>query len=483
VWVSAAIALLGMTGWWANSYLVGRSSGEQLISQRAFVGTFAHDVVERGELESSANVSVRCEVQSRTTGSNGVKIIEIVPEGTLVAKGDFLVRFDDAALQAELTTQQISVSSAEAAAAQSENDLEAAVIAKKEYEHGEYETEKEKLHAEILVASENASRAEESVAFTDKLVRRGYIPPRQLRIDKFELSKAQSDLKIANTKLHALNEFTRVKKLTELDAKVKTCDAKLKSDQAKLALEKQKLGVLETQIARCIIHAPAPGQVIYDHEQDHWRGAEYQIKQGAVIHEQRVVIRLPDPKQMQVIAKVAESRIDLIKLGMESQIEIEGLPGVVLQGKVAKVNEYPAPENWFNSNVKEYATTITVLEPPEGLRPGMTAKVAIRVETLDDALQVPIQAVVERAGKHYCFLVRGTELEPREVLIGSTNEKFLVIRDGLSPDDAVVMNPRVHLNHLQLPPLPAADRDEPAKPRVAVHAPPPASRAVPGARP
>lgn len=465
----AALAPVALGLWWVTGYVTGGSDTEQLISQRAFVGTFAHDVVERGELESSANVAVRCEVQSRTSGSSGVKIIEIVPEGTLVAKGDFLVRFDDAALQAELTTQQISVSSAVAAAAQSENDLAAAIITKKEYEYGEYETEKEKLHAEILVATENASRAEESVVFTDKLVRRGYIPPRQLRIDKFELSKAQSDLKIANTKLNALNEFTRAKKLTELDAKVKTCDAKLKSDEAKLSLEKQKLSVLETQIARCVIHAPAPGQVIYDHEQDNWRGAEYQIKQGAVIHEQRVVIRLPDPKQMQVIAKVAESRIDLIKAGMAAKIEIEGLPGVELKGQVTKVNEYPAPENWFNSNVKEYATTITVLEPPAGLRPGMTAKVAVRVETLADALQVPIQAVVERGGKHYCLLARGSQLEPREVLIGSTNEKFLVIRDGISPDDAVVMNPRVHIAALALP---ATESKVEEKPRVAAHTPP-----------
>jgi len=62
-----------------------------------------------------------------------------------------------------------------------------------------------------------------------------------------------------------------------------------------------------------------------------------------VIHEQRVVIRLPDSKQMQVIAKVAESRIDLIKSGMAAKIEIEGLPGVELKGQVTKVNEYPAP--------------------------------------------------------------------------------------------------------------------------------------------
>ncbi len=175
-------------------------------------------------------------------------------------------------------------------------------------------------------------------------------------------------------------------------------------------------------------------------------GAEYQIKQGTVVHEQRVVIRLPDPKQMQVVAKVAESRIEQIKPGMPAKIEIEGLPGVELSGKVTRVNEYPAPDNWFNSGVKEYATTVEVFDPPKGLRPGMTARVSIRVETISDALQVPIQAVLERGGKYYCVQRSGEKLAPRQVLVGSTNEKFLVIRQGLKVGDEVLLNPRSHIS-------------------------------------
>ena len=172
--LGAGAALL-TAGVWAIGWLPESTAPGELLTRRATKGQFVHDVVERGELESSANVSVRCEVQSRTAGSNGVKIIEIVPEGTVVKQGDFLVKFDDAALQAERTTQQINVSSAEAAAAQSTNDLEAAIIARKEYEFGEFETEQEKIRGEILVASENASRAAGDVDFSQRLVRRGYM--------------------------------------------------------------------------------------------------------------------------------------------------------------------------------------------------------------------------------------------------------------------------------------------------------------------
>ena len=447
--VAGAVVLMGVGGWALHGFN-GASATAEMLTQRATTGEFTHDVVERGELESSANVSVRCEVQSRTSGSNGVKIIEIVPEGTAVKKGDFLIKFDDAALQSDRTTQLIQVSSAEAAAAQSTNDLSAAIIARKEYEFGEFETARETIRGEILVASENASRSADTLEFCQRLVRQGYMSEPKLRSSRFDLAKARSDLKIATTKLNALQEYTLAKKISELDAKVKTAESKLKSDEAKLTLEREKLKVLGDQIAKCLVTAPAVGQVVYDHERDQWGGAEYQIKVGAVIHEQRVVIRLPDPKKMQVVTKVAESRIDLIKAGMPATLEVEGMPGVALQGKVTKVNEYPAPEGW--SSVKEYATMVQVLEPPAGMRPGMTAKVAIRVETIPSALQVPIQAVVERGGRHYCLVLRGgATLEPREVLLGSTNEKFLVIRDGLANNDEVLMNPRVHLNSVPLP--------------------------------
>ncbi len=115
--VVAGMVLFLAAGFWGVRTFRNASAAPEFITERAKLGVFVHDIVERGELESSDNVAVRCEVQSRSTGSNGVKILEIVPEGTVVKQGDFLVKFDDAALQADRTTQQINVSSAEAAAA------------------------------------------------------------------------------------------------------------------------------------------------------------------------------------------------------------------------------------------------------------------------------------------------------------------------------------------------------------------------------
>ena len=77
---------------------------------------FRHTVTERGEIESSSNVEVRCEVQSRNT--TGTAIIQIVPEGENVKEGDLLCRLDASAIKDEASQQQILCNTSEAAVIQ-----------------------------------------------------------------------------------------------------------------------------------------------------------------------------------------------------------------------------------------------------------------------------------------------------------------------------------------------------------------------------
>ena len=111
------------------------------------------------EIESVHNVDVLCEVKSRN--SAGVNILEIVPEGTQVEKGDFLVRLDDSALQKDLLTQRIDVHQAKATLVQAEADVTAARLAMDEYLSGSYRQDLEQLEGAVFVARENLRRAEE----------------------------------------------------------------------------------------------------------------------------------------------------------------------------------------------------------------------------------------------------------------------------------------------------------------------------------
>ncbi len=71
----------------------------------------------------------------------------------------------------------------------------------------------------------------------------------------------------------------------------------------------------------------------------------------------------------------------------------------------------------------------------------MTAVVEIDIEQLTDVLSVPIQAIVQRADKNWCYVRVDNQLEKREITLGKTNDKFVEIKQGSQDGDVVVLNP------------------------------------------
>jgi multidrug efflux pump subunit AcrA (membrane-fusion protein) len=106
------------------------------------------------------------------------------------------------------------------------------------------------------------------------------------------------------------------------------------------------------------------------------------------------------------------------------------------------------------AHIKEYAVDIDIENPPEGLRPGMTAQVDVLAERIDNAIQIPNQAVIGRNGRFFCAVPDASgSLATREIMVGSSNEDALVVLDGLEPGEMVVLQPNSEkiLNVLDLP--------------------------------
>lgn len=416
------------------------------LTQVAKQDVFTYAITAQGEVESSANVEVRCEVQARN--GSGTAILEIVPEGTNVQPGDLLVRFDASALENERGQQRIVCNSSEALLIQAQNEYETALIAKQEYLEGTFKQEQELLETEIFVAEENLRRAEDYARYSERLYGQGYVTQLQLEADRFAVDKARKELETAKTKLDVLRRFTKEKMIKSLESDIAISKSKMESNRATYELDIDKLELIEDQIKKCTILAPAPGQVVYANEADRRGSSEFVIEAGAVIRERQAVIRLPDPEKMQVRAKINEARIDRIRPGMLVTIKLDAIRNVELEGIVRKVDEYPLPGSWFSASVKEYGTYIDILNPPAGIRPGLTAEVKIYIEQIQDALQVPLQAVFERGGQMYCIVQQGESLEPRQVAFRSNNEKFVVIDEGIQPGEQVLMQPTAYLDRV-----------------------------------
>ena len=196
------------------------------------------------------------------------------------------------------------------------------------------------------------------------------------------------------------------------------------------------------------MYAPSDGVVVHANRYSSRGGsAEFVVEAGATVRERQAIIRLPDPSQMQVKAKINESRIALISEGMPCKIEVSSLADVELMGRVTKVNRYAEPSSFFTSSIKEYACSIEIVDPPESIRTGMTAEVQIFVQQIPDAVQIPIQAVYEHGGRTFSLVKKNDEnFDTREVIIGATNDQMAAIEEGVTEGEEVVINLRQHLN-------------------------------------
>ncbi|GDY08894.1 hypothetical protein LBMAG52_23800 [Planctomycetia bacterium] len=431
-----------------------REAAPNVLTAEVTIGPFLNRVLEQGEIESSSSIEVRCEVRSRN--ASGTSILEIVPEGTRVKAGDFLVKLDDSALQTELIQQQITCSGSEALAIEAEAAFRSAELTLNEYEEGTFREQQETLESALVVADENQRRAEEYLAYSQKLAERGYVSQVQLDADRFAVKKALIELGVATTKLEVLKKFSKLKMLTLLKADIQTDRAKLDARQKTWQLDKQRLKEIEGQIAKCIIHATAAGQVVYANDANRGKTTgELLIAEGMPVRERQILIRLPDPTRMRVMAKVHESRISLVRKGLTAEVTTDALPDQPLTGIVAVVSEYPIPSgNIYTSHIKEYAVEIEIHNPPEELRPGMSAQVDVLVEKQDSQLQIPIDAAIARGDKFFVAIPHedGT-FETREIKVGSANDAIITIREGLEVGQKVILNHSEIKDRLNLPEL------------------------------
>ena len=449
--------LMGLAGagalsliWWVSGDEDSLDAEIQPLLEEVKVGDFVLELVEPGEIESAENVEIKSEVRSRS--SSGTAILEIVPEGKVVEKGDFLVRLDDASLQKDLLRQRISVHQSKATLVKATADVEAATLALQEYLSGSFRENEEQLESAEFVAKENLRRAEEYLVYSKKLAAKGYVSEAQLEADQFAVEKARKELDLAQTKLEVLRIHSRKAQVNDLNASILTAEARLQSAQNSYQLEKTQESEIEEQIEKCMIISPSAGEVTYANNTKSGSSDSVLIEEGKLVRENQTIIRLPNASLLRVRAKVNENRIEQVRPEMKCSILIDAMRDLELDGTVESVSEYPIPSvSRYTSHIKEYSTEILINNPPPGVRTGMTAKVTIKSEFIENTLQVPLTAVFRKESKSFCLVSALDEgMEIREIQLGSHNTNMAVVIEGLAKGEKVVLNPDHFRSNLEL---------------------------------
>ncbi len=433
IFVVGALAALG--GWQLLGSMGDDSAEDQgVLTHVVGRGDMLITVTDDGTLESGSNVDVKCEV------AGGATILWIIPDGTEVEAGEKLVELDPSAITDQLNIQKSVYEKALATKIQSEQNLAAAEIAVREYREGMYLQSLQTAEAQIQIAQQNLSSAQNTLEFTEKMVRKGFATPLQVEADSFAVDRAQLDLDAAITAKRVLEDFTYEKTDKQLVAAQEAAAAQLRADTATLSNEEDHLKHLEKQLTRCVIYAPTKGMVIYANEnRSRWGNSDPDIFEGATVRERQAIIRLPDLKNMLVNTTVHESKVNQIHPGLPARIIIQGKAHT---GRVVSIANQPEAQGFLSANVKEYGTKVAIDGSAGNLKPGMTAQVEILIAEIKDAVTLPVTAVVEKASGFKCYVKTGKGYEERELKLGQTNDTYIEILDGVKEGDIVVRNPR-----------------------------------------
>lgn len=457
------------------SLLPKKNETDGLITDRVKSGPFEILVTERGTLDSMRNAALNSKVEGTTT------IIFIVPEGSQVKKDELVCELDSSTLNDKETQQEILVVKAQAMLEQATEDLaiqktqndsdlaaarlkyDLAKLDLEKFEKGDLVQQMEDLQAAVKLADETLSRTRESCKYIREMTQKGYKNQNDLESEELVLQRNELDKKSAETKLRAFENFTQKRTLKELEANTQEFsreiertdrkgkaalaqkEAELKSCELTLEVESKKHERLKEQIKACKIYASQDGQVVYANSRDGRSSDQILIEVGSSVRERQAIINLPDLDSMKVNARIHESRISLVKQGLDVTVKVDAYPSEVFHGEVDSVASVPSSTGGFSRDFKEYEAVVKIVDNPEKvnkLRPGLTASVEIMVSHRDNVLQIPVQAVVSIGGRPFVFVVKDEKVERVEIEVGQSNDKMTEVTSKLSEGDQIVMNPR-----------------------------------------
>lgn len=452
--VLIGVILLVAMGAGGVYWIKSQSASEVLnpVLAKVTKGDFVANVLCDGELQSSENVEIKCEVRAR----NGVvNVLQVVPEGTRVNAGDFLVSLDSTSFEKELEQQRIAVANAQTQKIRSFTDYETAVVSLEEYENGTFLEKQTELSMNLIGAKQDLEIAQENFGYSQKMQAKGFITKQQLDTERLAVEQGKRKIELVEKQLSILEEYSRKKESIRLNSDIQAAKVKKENDEEALRVETEKLEEILLQIKKCTINVPpgVSGQVVYNKESSRrGGGTDWVLEPGAEVREGQVMVRLPNPEKMEVKALVQEQSITSIKVGMPAEIRVNALNNQLIKGVVTKVNQYAEQGGWMASSVRKYAVFVRILSGPSELITGMKASVSIQTRMEKDRVQIPVQGVYGFQDRYFCLIKQGeNNFVSQEVKTDGDNSMTVVITEGLEPGQEIVMNPGEYKDLLKLP--------------------------------
>lgn len=365
-----------------NTLLSSQDVDSNIPTAKVKKGEVVVKVTELGELRAQEQVTISAPTDKQ--------ILYLAPEGTWVEEGDTLVRFESTkyVISTEEARSGLSVARANLAKAMSE-----------------YEAQKTR--------EESARQRYESLP---ALAKKGFVVESEVEQARLEY--------------------------LELQSRSKSAYATVEAERANLERAQAAVNQQQRKLERGTILAPQAGLVVYALVGNAEQGRKIEV--GMTPFEGMDLMYLPDVSSMLVDIEISEVDLAKVQVGQPVEVRLDAYDDVVFRGEVAEVGALAKRKmsriTGKATGAKVFEVTIKVLDSDVRLKPGLTATTDIIVSKVPEALYIPLEAVfLDDNGKTVAYVRKGGSIEARPIVIGESNDRFVIVNSGLKEGEDVLL--------------------------------------------
>ncbi|MFB3883317.1 MAG: efflux RND transporter periplasmic adaptor subunit [Armatimonadota bacterium] len=407
---ASAAVLLCLVVWLAGCGRSGQKKTEPKAEAKgvpvevaaATQGTMEETVTVTGTIKAARQSSISAQISGR--------VLEVsVREGDLVTVGQVLVRLDpsEPASQAR---------QAEAGAEAAQARLEATQRRLDIVQQGARQEERAIARNQLAQAESALRTAEADLKRLKGLYEQGAISKQQLdgAQTAYDTAKAQRDS--ARRSLELIEKGARPEEVEAAKKDVEAAAAGLRQANAMLAEARERLSYT-------VIRAPIRGVVF-----------ERGVEPGEIVGQGGApLLRIADPSSVYYEATVPERVALRVETGQRVEVMVQGDGERPVQGEVERMVPVANPAS------RDFLVRIRITGGEGLTKPGMFARGSVVVRENRGTVIVPKDALVEREGKLFAFVVVGGKAEQREVQTGIVDSERAEIVSGVRPGESVVV--------------------------------------------
>ncbi|MFV0484189.1 MAG: efflux RND transporter periplasmic adaptor subunit [Bacteroidales bacterium] len=356
-------------------------------------------VYASGQLESenSENITVPNELGNRSIRIYEITITDIVEEGTVVDSGDYV---------ALLSHDQVDEKLSEA-----EDDLKTKI---ESLEDARMDSSLNIGNAQDAIVNAELSVTENEIALSES----AYESPAVIKRAEMDLDRSKRSLQ--QTKL-------------SYDLKLRQESADIKRRVVEVDRANKVVQALVELRNALRITAPKNGMVIYAKDR-----FDAKIQVGSTVSPwMPVIATLPDMDNMISRTYINEIDISKISVGQMVEISVDAFPEKQLKGRVVSVANIG--QQTSTSDAKVFEVIVKVAGSDSDLKPAMTTGNVINAGRIENSLLIPLDAVYMNDSLKYVYKKGKNGVCHQVVTLGSENENFVAISNGLEKGDVILL--------------------------------------------